>query len=227
MRLKALLRPLTSGFIFCVAAANTLAQAAPDIQAKTGNSAYMQDSRGTIARSPFGLCWRSGYWSATDAVPGCDGELVPPIANPIAPAIVAPAAPAAPPSPKRCDFSITLNNDQTFGFDKTTLSSAAKKRIDDEVLSRLESCAKIEIILLTGHSDRLGSQQYNQRLSERRAGAVAAHLKNKGVIAEIDILGAGKTQSIKACEDKLPKAQLIDCLAPNRRVVVEVRGPAK
>lgn len=209
-----------------IAAASATAQTITDINAKTPNSAYLQDSRGVVARSPFGLCWRTGTWTPADAVAGCDGELAPPVAKPTAPAVAAPA-PAAAAAPKRCDFSVTLSNDQTFTFNKAVLSTAAKKRIDDEVLTKLGNCAKVDIVLVTGHTDRLGSQQYNQKLSEKRANAVAAYLKNKGVKAEIDTLGAGKTQSIKACDDKLPRAQLIECLAPNRRVVIEGRGLAK
>ncbi|HYD79577.1 MAG TPA: OmpA family protein, partial [Paucimonas sp.] len=83
------------------------------------------------------------------------------------------------------------------------------------------------IVLVTGHTDKLGTHPYNQKLSEKRADAVAAYLKNKGVDAPTDTLGVGKTQSIKACDDKLPRKQLIECLAPNRRVVIEARGLAK
>jgi len=205
------------------------ATAQTDIKANPDKSAYLQDGRGVIARSPFGLCWRTGYWTPADAVAGCDGELVPPVAKPTAPAIAAPApAPAAAPAaPKRCDFALTLAADQTFAFNKAVLNSAAKKRIDDEAIAKLGNCSKVDIIMVTGHTDRLGTQQYNQKLSEKRADAVAAYLKSKGVKAEIDTLGAGKTQSVKACDDKLPRKQLIECLAPNRRVVVEVRGLAK
>lgn len=209
-----------------IAAASATAQTVTDINAKTPNSAYLQDSRGVVARSPFGLCWRTGTWTPADAVAGCDGELAPPVAKPTAPAVAAPA-PAAAAAPKRCDFSVTLSNDQTFAFNKAVLTASAKKRIDDEVFTKLNNCSKVDIVLVTGHTDRLGSQQYNQKLSEKRATAVAAYLKNKGVKAEIDTLGAGKTQSIKACDDKLPRAQLIECLAPNRRVVIEGRGLAK
>ena len=218
---------LTLGLGLC--AAGALAQA--DIKASTEKSAYVQDGRGVIARSPFGHCWRTGYWTPADAVAGCDGELTPPVAKPTAPAIAAPApAPAPAPvavAPKRCDFAVTLSNDQTFAFNKAVLNDAARKRIDDEVISKLGSCAKVDIVMITGHTDRLGTQQYNQKLSEKRADAVAAYLKSKGVNAEIDTLGAGKTQSIKACDDKLPRPQLIECLAPNRRVVIEARGLAK
>lgn len=205
------------------------AHAQTDIKANPDKSAYLQDSRGVIARSPFGLCWRTGYWTPADAVPGCDGELIPPVAKPTAPAIAAPAPTPAPAlaAPKRCDFAVTLGADETFAFNKAALNSAAKKRIDDEAIAKLGNCAKVDIVMITGHTDRLGTHQYNQKLSEKRADAVAAYLKSKGVTAEIDTLGAGKTQSIKVCDDKLPRKKLIECLAPNRRVVIEVRGLAK
>lgn len=210
-------------------ATSALAQTVSDIQANPTQSAYLQNSRGIVARNPFGLCWRSGYWTSVDAVVGCDGELVPPVVKPTAPAIAPPAAaaPIAPATPKRCDFAITFSSDETFAFDKTRLSNAAEKRINDEVLTKLASCAKVDMILVTGHTDRLGSQQYNQKLSEKRAEAVAAYLKNQGVTADIDTLGFGKTQSVKSCDDKLPRTKLIACLAPNRRVAIEVRGIAK
>ena len=59
-----------------VVAFSASAQVVTDIQAKQPNSAYVQDSRGVIVRDPFGLCWRTGYWTPADAVPGCDGPLV-------------------------------------------------------------------------------------------------------------------------------------------------------
>lgn len=55
-----------------VAAFSASAQDMTDIKASTPNSAYVQDGRGVIVRDPFGLCWRTGYWTPADAVPGCD-----------------------------------------------------------------------------------------------------------------------------------------------------------
>jgi OOP family OmpA-OmpF porin len=146
--------------------------------------------------------------------------------NPVKETPAPTAAPAAP-APNRCDFAVTLENDQTFEFGKTVLRIAAKKRIDTEILSKLSACGRIDIILVTGHADRLGSQQYNQKLSKRRAEALATYLTSKGVLAQMDTLGMGKTQAIKECDDKLGRQKLIKCLAPNRRVVVEVRGLSK
>jgi len=83
-------------------------------------------------------------------------------------------------------------------------------------------------VIITGHADRLGSQSYNQKLSEKRASAVQAYLAGKGLKAEhIETMGAGKTQPIKSCDDKLGRKKLIECLAPNRRVTIDVKGPAK
>lgn len=227
-----MLKNFAFGCALCIAASSAFAQAVTDIQANAAKSAYVQDGRGIISRTPFGLCWRTGYWTPADAVAGCDGELAPPVAKATAPAIATPAptpapAPVVAAPPKRCDFAVTLSSDQTFNFNQAAMNNAAKKRIDEEVLSKLGNCGKIDLVLVTGHTDRLGSHQYNQKLSEKRADAVSAYLKSKGVTAEVDTLGAGKTQSIKACDDKLPRKQLIECLSPNRRVVIEVRGLAQ
>lgn len=225
-----MLKKLALGFALGAATAGAFAQTTSDIKANPANSAYLQDGRGTIARSGFGLCWRSGYWSSADAVPGCDGELAPPMAiSPIAPPLAPQAAAPAPAAtaPKRCDFAITLTSDEAFPFNKATLSAAAKQRIDEEVLPSLDKCTKVETVLVTGHTDHLGSQQYNQKLSEKRAEAVAVYLKGKGVNAQIETLGAGKTQPVKTCADKLPRPKLIECLVTNRRVVIEARGIAK
>ena len=232
-----MLNKLAIGLALGVMASAASAQSVTNIQANPTSSAYLQDGRGVITRSGTGLCWRSGFWTPADAVAGCDGELAPPITKATAPAIAPVAEKTAPPtvaasiqSPapiKRCDFAVTLENDQTFAFGMSVLTSAAKKRIDEAVLGKLATCSTIDIIIVTGHTDRLGAQQYNQKLSDQRAKAVAGYLKNKGVSAQLDTLGMGKTQSIKSCGDIPDHKKLVECLAPNRRVVVEVKGLAK
>lgn len=217
------------------AAPGAFSQTVTDIQAKREGSAYAQDVRGTILRTQYGLCWRTGYWTPQDAVIGCDGQLEPPVAKVIAPAIAAPAPVAAAPAsaapapvpPKRCDFAVTLTNGQAFAYNKASLNKAAKKRIDEEVIGKLGDCAKVDLIVVTGHSDRLGSAQYNQKLSQKRAAAVAGYLKARGMSANINTVGAGATQPIKTCGGKLARKKLIECLAPNRRVVIEAQGRAE
>ncbi|MFZ2853876.1 MAG: OmpA family protein [Rhodocyclaceae bacterium] len=203
-------------------------------QAQTATDrAYVIDARNEVAKSGFGLCWRTGFWTpaaaANDAAGcACDKDLMPkakcePVAAKPAPVAVAAAV------PKKCDFAATLKDDQTFAFGKATLKPAALAQIDREVIAKLANCAEVKLLLVTGHTDRIGSQQTNQKLSEKRADAVKAYLQKKGVKADIETMGAGKTQAVPgvSCSDKLPRKKLIDCLAPNRRTVVEVQGLAK
>lgn len=217
-----------------IAAAGASAQTATDVQARKDNSAYAQDSRGNVVRNGFGLCWRSGYWTGNDAVLGCDGQLESPIAKATAPSVPSATAPVAPPPPvaaavppKRCDFATTLGGDPAFAFNTAHLTTVAKLHIDDAVMARLVNCAKVEVIVATGHSDRLGTQKYNQRLSEKRAAAVASYLRSRGVTAPIKAIGAGESLPVKTCNNRLSRPKLIACLAPNRRVGIEVRGTAK
>ncbi|MFZ6723098.1 OmpA family protein [Undibacterium sp. Ji49W] len=148
------------------------------------------------------------------------------------PAVPTPATTPAPPTPlKRCDFAITLQSDDIFEHKKSVqlpvLNSKGKERIDNEVMGKLANCTKVELIVVSGHTDLIGSHAQTQKLSEKNADAVVAYLGSKGLNAPMDTMGMGKTQQIKACDDKLPKAKLTECLAPNRRIVIEGRGLAK
>ena len=121
---------------------------------------------------------------------------------------------------------ITLASKALFDFDKAVLKPEGKAAIDSEILSKLPQVQKLELVLVTGHTDRIGTQQYNQKLSERRADAVRDYLVSKGVPKDkIETLGMGKTQPVPGvvCTMTQLKA-LIACLAPNRRVEVEVKG---
>ncbi|MGZ3180977.1 MAG: hypothetical protein ACXU8N_00935 [Telluria sp.] len=76
-----------------------------DIMAKTPYSAYVQDGRGVIARDPFGLCWRTGYWTPADAVPGCDLPICTPPETLQDGKCVAPPPPPPPPPPPVTHYS--------------------------------------------------------------------------------------------------------------------------
>jgi len=140
-------------------------------------------------------------------------------------------APTPPAPPKRCDFALTLQSDEIFEHKKSVqlsvLNSKGKERIDNEVIPKLATCAKVDLIVVSGHTDLVGSHAQTQKLSEKNADAVVAYLGSKGLNAPMDTMGMGKTQQIKACDDKLAKAKLSECLAPNRRIVIEGRGLAK
>jgi|APMI01.1.fsa_nt_gi OmpA-OmpF porin, OOP family len=206
---------------------------------------YAIDQRNVVVKSGADLCWRTGSWTpgaAGEAKAGelpvgceCDKDVVgadkcapapthatPPVAAAAATAVAAPAA------PRKCDFSVTLSADDAFAFNKSVLTKSAKGTLDTAVLSRLGTCAAVDTVIINGHTDRLGSQSYNQKLSERRANAVQTYLTSKGMKAEnMETMGSGKTQPIKGCDDKLGRKKLIECLTPNRRVTVDVKGPAK
>ena len=230
-----MLNKLAFGLVIGAVTVCASAQMLTNASGNENSSAYVQNTSNVIMRSEFGLCWRTGYWTATNAVLGCDGELAPPIAKPTAPPIptamtsalasleIAQAlATASPTVALQCDFAVALENKQTFGFDKTLLNDEAKKRIDTELFSKLAMCSKVDLVLVTGYADRLGTRQYNRKLSEQRANNVATYLKNKGIASPIETFGAGDEQLIESCDGE--HKNLIECLAPNRRVVVEVHG---
>jgi OOP family OmpA-OmpF porin len=214
-----------------------------DATAQGTTPGYLTDTRGTIAKSQFNLCWRTGYWSPALAVAECDPDLVPKPAPRPAPAPAAPAAkpkpaapapkpkPAAKPAaaaPKRCDATVTLQSDQLFVFNKADLTAGAKGRLDKDVLSKLLECARVEAVVIEGHTDRLGSQHYNQKLSDKRAESVKTYLVSKGIDAgKIETIGMGKTVPAKFCPDSKNRKELIACLAPSRRAIVSIKGPAK
>lgn len=217
---------LLTGLAFSSASNIVLAQTT-DIQANTPSSAYLQDSRGPVARSQFGLCWRSGYWDKESAVTGCDGELFPPFMKAIAPDLVGNPIAANPDTTavtaNRCSFLTTLSSDQTFFFGKSTLTKASQEQIDASIVAPLKGCDTDNVITITGHTDQLGTDTYNQKLSEQRAQSVASYLKENGIVAKMNITGVGSAENVKTCSNKLPHKTLINCLSPNRRVTISVQ----
>ncbi len=225
----------TSKLVSGMIAAAAIGSGAAIAQGAPGDSAYLIDSRGAVARSGANLCWRTGSWTPAKAIAECDPDLVKkPAAAPVrsapaaAPAAPAPAAaPAAKAAPAPAPKPITIAAKSLFDFGKAVLKPGAKETLDKEVVAKLPSFKQITAVIISGHADRLGSATYNQKLSERRAEAVKAYLISKGVDANlIETYGYGKTQAVPGvkCADKLPRKQLIACLEPNRRVVVEVKG---
>src|SRR5476649_2082286 len=97
-----------------------------DLKAPSPKSAYVQDSRGVIVRDPFGLCWRTGYFTPALAQYECDPDLVPkPVVAP--PPGAAPAAPPPPATPASPTVEkVTFAADAFFDFDKSTLKPEGK-----------------------------------------------------------------------------------------------------
>ena len=156
---------------------------------------------------------------APKAAPKAEPRAVP--APPPAPMAKEAPKPEAPKKPA----VVNLASTELFEFNKAVLTPEARKKIDEEVIAKLGALRDVRYIIVNGHADRLGSAQYNQRLSEKRADAVRAYLVSKGVDAgKVETLGFGKTLPVKACPDQKERKALIACLADNRRVVVEVQG---
>ena len=142
-----------------------------------------------------------------------------------APAVQPQAKPEPKPEPPKKPAVVNLASTELFEFNKAVLTQDARSKLDNEVVAKLRDLKDVRYVIVNGHADRLGSAQYNQRLSEKRADAVRAYLVSKGVDAgKVETLGFGKTLPVKACPDQKDRTQLIACLADNRRVVVEVQG---
>ena len=167
------------------------------------------------------------------AIAECDPDLVPKPAPKPAPAPAAAPAPrpapaakpaAAPAKPK----VLRVTSTELFDFDKAVLNNRAKTLLDTEIIAKLGGFATVQFINVNGHTDRLGSPQYNQKLSEKRAQAVKTYLVSKGVDgSKIETYGFGKTMPVKSCPDQKDRKALKACLEPNRRVEVEVQGTPK
>lgn len=122
---------------------------------------------------------------------------------------------------------LTLTADALFKFDKSDLKDllpAGRANID-HMMSRLNAAySQVNTIRLVGHTDRLGEAAYNQALSERRAATVRQYIIGKGFQGEIAASGRGETQQVAACDGVKPRAALVECLQPNRRVDIEISG---
>lgn len=197
-------------------------------------SGYWVNSEGTVWRSGFDLCWRAGYWTPALAIAECDPDLVAKPAEPEpSPAVEPEPAPAvepepAPAGPQKPAFEkFTFAAETLFAFDKADVRPEAVGILDG-VVDKMNRYPEVELIVVTGHTDRIGTEVYNQKLSDRRAAAVRNYLVKKGVDANrVQSLGRGESEPVVACgnvkgkENRSNKA-LIQCLQPNRRVVIEI-----
>ena len=115
--------------------------------------------------------------------------------------------------------SISVAAEKLFDFDKADIK-AEGRQILDAAAEKISANADLNLVLVTGHTDKIGSDQYNQKLSERRANAVKAYLVTKGVEeGRLKAVGKGESEPVVAC-DGVKGKKLIECLQPNRRVVL-------
>ena len=167
------------------------------------------------------LCWRDANWTPATAAAGCDGAIVAPKAAAPAPkAAPAPApkaAPAARPAPAPAAATkVTYAADTFFDFDKSVLKADGKAKLDD--LAGKVKAINLEVIIAVGHTDSVGSDAYNQKLSVKRADAVKAYLITKG-IEKNRVYTEGKGEKQPVADNKTGAGR-----SKNRRVEIEVVG---
>ncbi len=175
------------------------------------------------AVGPF---WSLGFQYTFDPTPAPAPPVAAPAVAPVAQPAPAPTPPPPPPPPRPAPQvqRITLDAKALFDFDKADLKPEGKAAIDSQIVGKISQVQKLEVVLVTGHTDRIGSAAYNQKLSERRANTVRDYLVSKGVDkAKIETIGMGEKQPVVQCDQKAMKA-LIECLQPNRRVEVQMKG---
>ena len=194
----------------------------------TGEIPYVIDARNVVARSDFGLCWRTGYWTPAAAESVLAGQF--PVGCACDKDIIAAdkctvAEPT--PAPQVINEKIKLDADALFDFDKSTLRPEGRASLD-ELATKVQRI-NLEVILAVGHTDRMGSDSYNRALSMRRAEAVKAYLVGRGIDANrIYTDGKGESQPVTGnqCDGIKQRRALIECLQPDRRVEIEVIGTA-
>lgn len=168
------------------------------------------------------LCWRDANWTPATAAATCDGALQPVAAPAPAPApapVAAPApapAPAVVPPPPPAATKVTYAADAFFDFDKSVLKPEGKAKLDD--LTGKIKDIDLEVIIAVGHTDSVGGDAYNQKLSVARSEAVKAYLVSKGV-EKSRVYTEGKGEKQPVADNKTAEGR-----AKNRRVEIEVVG---
>jgi len=198
--------------MFAVAALATAAGAQTRVTAADGGNRIdnWQNGTGELVwkNGTNELCWRDAGWTPATAAVGCDGALVPAAAP-------APAAPVAPPAPPVAS-KVTFAADAFFDFDKSVLKPEGRAKLDD-LVSKI-SGVNLEVIIAVGHTDSIGTDAYNQKLSVRRAEAVKAYLVSKG-IERNRVYTEGKGEKQPVADNRTKEGR-----AKNRRVEIEVVG---
>ena len=201
--------------------------------AQSKNEGYVTDNTGAVVMATgAGVCVRNGSWTpalaaAAEACKQCTPDLCP--APKPAPAAKPEAKPADKPKPKVEPQNVELKIElQGIAFGKPDLTDDNKKELDEFLAKEVKPLNTVGAVIITGHTDRIGSQKANKKLSEERAIKARDYLTGKGIDQKL-VFWEGKADKqpipvTKFCDNKMSRKQLVECLAPNRRVTVEVVG---
>ncbi|MGC9457688.1 MAG: OmpA family protein [Halothiobacillaceae bacterium] len=175
-------------------------------------SPYVYDSQKQVVRDGVKRCLLNGHIKLTpdNATEECNPELIKRVEAPK-------VKPAPAPAPKPEIKTVTLNADTYFDFDKSNLKPAGKAALD-ELIKEMGDLTEIAKITVVGHTDSIGTAEYNQGLSERRANTVRDYMIDKGVpAAKIEARGEGEANPIADNSTREGRAK-------NRRVDVTTEG---
>ena len=170
---------------------------------------YVDNDEGSVVRTGSGDCLHTTRWSIPNAIAECDAEIV-----------------AARDKVEVAAVEIVLNPvrleaDTLFEFDSNELTVDGTRLLDDLVGNLTAAGLQEQKLQITGYADRIGEDDYNLGLSQRRAAAVRDYLISKGVLPDyIEADGLGTANPVVGCEGERGAA-LVECLAPNRRTEVE------
>jgi OmpA-OmpF porin, OOP family len=192
-----------------LAASVVLFAALPAQAANKYGCIYVVDPYDKIVKDPFGNCIRTPFWTAAKNIPECGG---------VASAEPPPAAPVV--------EQITLGADAFFDFDRYDLKPAGRTRLD-KLVADLRRAKSVTEILIVGHTDSKGTEEYNMALGQRRADTVARYMTSRGVPSSI-ITTRSEGESNPVAPNTLPNGRDNPAgRALNRRVVITVTAKDK
>lgn len=178
------------------------------------------DDRGSAVRSTNGKCVRTKWDFESDIC--APKPVVAPEPEPAPPPAVVEKAP----EPPKTKLAKELSKDETsvyFDFDKADLSAKEQGQLD-EVAEVLKSDKEVESVKIVAYADRMGSTEYNDKLSQKRAQAVNDYLNSHGylktTVAETAWLG--ETAPKTSCPEKMKRAEKIACLQEDRRADIVI-----
>jgi len=175
---------------------------------------YLLDQKINVVHDGSGNCVHTGFWSPQDTHVDCDGAVAAVISEEVIFAAVEPVMPEV--------TQISLDADTFFDFDKAQLKAAGTDKLDAMIESLRGNDSQLEVHII-GHADRIGDANYNRQLALERATSVKQYLLERRTL-EADLLktvSMGEEKPVVSCEG-MRGQPLIDCLAPNRRVDINI-----
>jgi OmpA-OmpF porin, OOP family len=193
---------------------------------------HAEEQTGWRAATPHVMMVEDGLRRAGVEAAACAQPVVARAAAPVAPPVALTPAPAPAPIVREVTKeTFVILADALFQFDKSgrdQILPGGKERLA-AVANRLKSYQSISTLTITGHTDRLGSDEYNDPLSQRRAATALEYMNSLGVKADrVVAIGKGKREPVTTqCPANVARMQQAICLQPDRRVTIEVTGVVK